>query len=214
MTLEEMSPVSPLHFFKVKGTIEKLQTHELDQKLSSCYALSDLSELLYEESFAKVYVGWHKKGLLFHVHVKEEFSDCFVKTFDKGDSFELFLDTRNLKTTYMNKYCHHFYFLPKARDGIQFEDITKLRQEDHRPLLSKNDIEMDVHFSLNSYKLLIFIKADSLYGFDPTQFNSLSMQYIVHRHKEPPQYFAFSKNPFKSMLNPSMWAEMQLKDSK
>lgn len=210
MMLDEIPSIPPLSFFKVQTAFHRLHDEKEAIKLSKKYRLSSLSEMLYEEEFADVFIGWNSDGIACNVVVHEEFSDCFSPDFHKGDAFELCISTRAQKTSHMNKYCHRFYFLPKEKEGVQFAEVTKLRFEDMRPLATKQSIQMDVTFKSSSYSIYAFISKDALYSYDPENFNKLLFSYTVHRHKEPAQYFSFSEKNVKNILNPNLWAEVNL----
>lgn len=214
MLLEEIEPIYPLHFFKINAEIHKLTTDDSKQKLSSKYLLSNFSDILDEEHFADIYMGWHQNGILFVIDIKEEFEDCFYPDYHRGDAFELLIDTKGLGTSHMNKYCHHFFFLPKEKEERQYEEITKLRYEDQRPLATSDSIRFQVEFKSNSYQMRVFLSKEALFGYNPQEMDKLFLQFIVYRHKQPAQHFCFSKKQFKSILNPSLWATVHLKDAK
>ncbi|MBI5273730.1 MAG: hypothetical protein HY860_01600 [Chlamydiales bacterium] len=214
MLLEELEPILPLHFFKINTSVHKLVSDDRRQKLSSKYLLGNFSEMLEEEPFADVYMGWHHHGILFSFDIKEEFQDCFYPDYHKGDAVEILIDTKGLTSSHMNRHCHHFFFLPKQKEEKQYEEITKLRYENQRPLASDASIHLQVEFKSNSYQMRIFLTKDALYGYNPAECDKLLLQFIIYRHKQPPQHFCFSKKQFKSMLNPSLWANVQLKDAR
>jgi hypothetical protein len=210
--LEELEPVVPMHLIQLKAKVHRLSKKGIHQKISSMYELTDFSKLFDQESFAKLYLGWHEEGLLFKCEVNVPFTDVSFPDYTKGDAIELLIATRSPKTPYMNRYSHHIVILPKEKEGVQCVEITRLRYEEERPLMERAFAELEVTFHRSSYELCCFFSKEALYGYDPSFSKELAFHATIYRAKEEPQFFSFSKKQYKSILNPKLWAQITLED--
>ena len=107
----------------------------LPKKNYKKYLLADTSALCSEESFAEVAMGWHQQGLEIYVRIDEPFRQAHYPEVDRGDSIEVFVDTRDVKTASFNtRFCHHFFFLAEGIEGHFAGEMTRFRTEDVHPL--------------------------------------------------------------------------------
>src|SRR5690606_19688219 len=112
---------SPVTFFALKGECHHLPK---GKKVSSKHRLPDLSSLLCESPLATLYLGWNEEGLTVHIE-----SDDWG---ERGDTLDLFFDTRDVKTSGFNtRFCHHFVVDPKERTVTE---KTLFRTADSHPL--------------------------------------------------------------------------------
>lgn len=207
-TLDHISPILPIDFFTVQIDLHELEKGALKKK----HQLPEFSDLLSEDPFAQVSMGWEQKGLLFEIEVKQPFTECFFPEFQKGDSIELFIDTRDLKTAgFVTRFCHHFVILPKAMDGIVAQEITAFRTDDRHELCDGSAISVESDFQKRSYSVNIFVPAECLHGYDPSSFERLGFTYRINRFGGDPQHFALSSDYFNIEKEPSLWSSMLLK---
>jgi len=207
--LDQISPILPIDFFSPQVDLLPSEKGTLKKK----HTLPDFSNLLAEDRFADVAMGWEKKGLLFSISVHQPFADAFYPDFHKGDSIELFLDTRDLKTAgFLTRFCHHFVILPKPVEGILAQEITAFRTDDRHELCDPTLIEVKGEFGKRSYTLRIFIPAECLHGFDPSSFDRLGFSYRINRVGGDPQHFALSSDYFSIEKEPSLWSSAVFKD--
>lgn len=206
-SLDDLSPLSPEFCFAFEVNTYSFEKRELKKK----HRLPDLSELLYEEPFVQVSLGWSMQGIRVDVDVKEPFVDVFFPNFRKGDSVELFIDTRNLKTAGSpTRFCHHFVFLPKSVDEIQAVEKTRLRAEETRELCDSKLLGVDVDFNRRGYLMKILLPSEALHGYDPEAFDKLGFACRVNRCKEDPMHFPFSSDQFEMERHPNLWAILKL----
>ncbi len=210
--LEELEPVVPIHLMRLQTKVHRLSRIGIDQKISSMYEVSDLSSLFDQESFAKIFLGWHPEGLLLKCEVSVPFSDVFFPDFTKGDAIELLISTREPTSPYMNRYCHQIVILPKEKEGVLCMELTKLRYEEERPLMEANLVQHHVNFHKSGYDCTCFFPKETLYGYDTDFSKQMAFHCTIFRHKQDPQFFSFSKKQYKSMLNPKLWAKITLED--
>ena len=128
---EDIPALSPVQFFGltadcqfIRGGLEPNKEH----------LLPSTSDLLDEESFCEVYCAWNFEKLAFHFIVHGLFQGVGDADFRKGDSIEIFIDTRDLKTKgVVTRFCHHFVFFPVEVQNFFGREVTRFRNEDtHR----------------------------------------------------------------------------------
>jgi hypothetical protein len=209
-SLEDLAPLSPAPFFQLSVDISKGE--KIPSKLlRRSFLLPDTSELFPEAHFANVWMAWHEKGLSFEIEVEEAFENCFFPEFRKGDSVELFIDTRDLKTAKsVHRFCHHLCFLPQEVNGIQIHEMTRFRAEDSRPLIDCDEIEMKTEFASSSYTMTLFIPGELLFGYEPLEFSRLGFTYRINRFGKKPAHFSTSSLLFSIENHPALWSSLKL----
>lgn len=205
--LENMDPLLPADFFSYHIAIPYLK--DLAAPLKS-KPLLDLCDLLDEEKFADVSLGWNEEGIAGKAVIHKPFKESLFPAYEKGDSLELFISTREIKKGSATRFCHHFVFLAGEVQGIQAQEVTRFRSEDSHPLCSASDLTIQCHAEKESYELRFQISENALHGFDPEQFPKLYFAYRVNRSKAKPQHFPFSSDRFDMLANPSLWASITL----
>lgn len=191
----------PLHFFGMT----------LQAKEGKRLRLPSTAELLGEDSFADVFFTWEKKGVLININVGKPFEEASYPDFAVGDSVELFLDTRDLKTAgFATKFCHRFLFLPKEVQGIQCQELSHFRTEDAHPLCDPSDLSCKTEFSKKAFSMEISLPAAVLHGYDPLSFARLGFTYKINAPGRDPQHFSVSSHFYKIEQNPSLWSTILL----
>ena len=202
-------PLSPIHFFQLSWECPLFSSGKT--LTESKYLLPDTSLLFGTESFANVWLGWNREGLHAALEVKEPLQHCEYPQIVQGDSIELMVDTRDIKTSgYNTKFCHHFYFLPTAVGQRQMGEITHFRTESH-PLCEPEQLKMEVKRKSTGYRMDIFLSKDVLYGYDPEQFDRLGFTYRINRYRNDPQNFSADSSEFVIEQQPSLWSSVKLK---
>ncbi|MEI8124904.1 MAG: hypothetical protein WCG42_04045 [Parachlamydiaceae bacterium] len=208
---EDFVPITPVNCFQIQGTCHRIDRSKGEKVQAKKFLLPDTSSLCAEESFADVSMGWHEEGLEFHVAVNVPFRGVSYPSVDLGDSVELFIDTRDVKTSGFNtRFCHHFFFLPEGVDGHFAGEITHFRTEDIHPLCEPNELKVKSTIKKNGYTLDIFIPAHCLHGYDPVQFNRLGFSYRINRSGGFPQHFSVITDDFAVEQQPSLLASFNL----
>lgn len=213
--MEDLPAITPVNFFQFAADVHTLPKGKtfprISEKELSKFLLPDLSFLLGEEYFADVAMGWSEDGIECAVKVNQPFTECAYPLIRKGDSFELFIDTRNIKTSGFNtRFCHHFFFLPESTDGIQAGELTRFRTEDAHELCDGNDLQICSFLKKDRYMLHCFIPKECLTGFDPLQFPRLGASYRINRPGNSPQHFSATGEDYSFEQLPSLWAEIRL----
>lgn len=211
---EDFEPLKPAAFFQIGFDCRRLQSdHPFKELKEEAFLVPSSSQLLQEKAFADLHMGYSEKGLYFLCQIHQPFVDQFYPDIQRGDSLELFIDTRDLKTaSYNHKFCHHFIFLPKKNEGIQAYEATRFRSDDMHELCDPQDLKVETDFSHQSYSFKIFIPAQCLYGYDPKECDRLGLNYRVNRSGGPSQHFSVSSEEFSIEQQPSLWSSIHLSD--
>ena len=199
--LADLPSLLPLHFFSMT----------LQAKEGKSLSLPSTAALLGEESFADVEFTWMRKGIEVSVHYHSPFEEALYPDFSKGNSVELFFDTRDVKSAgFATKFCHHFIFLPEEVHGVKCQEITHFRTDDTHPLCDPSLLSCRSTFSKRSFSMEIFVSKDALHGYDPDSFNRLGLTYRLHAPGRPAQHFSLSSSFYKIEQSPSLWCSIYL----
>ncbi|MGZ3732511.1 MAG: hypothetical protein ACXU9U_02065, partial [Parachlamydiaceae bacterium] len=120
--MENSVPFTPVNFFQLSLDCHRLPNVKkgafaLHLKNYRQYLLPDTSALTGDDQFAEIALGWSVEGLEIFALIEESYTRSMYPQLEKGDSFELCIDTRDVKTSgYNTRFCHHFFFLPEAVD--------------------------------------------------------------------------------------------------
>lgn len=210
---EDQFALSPINFFQISFDCHFLEGPfpKLAKQKSSKYRLPDLSDLCAEDSFAEVSLAWNSSGIEVLVSIDKSFEQCQLPDVTKGDSVELFIDTRDVKTSGHNtRFCHHFFFLPESIDGVSAGEITRFRTEDTHELANGNDLRVKSIMKAQNYLMQIFIPGECLVGYDPDQFDRMGFSYRINRYKDLPQHFSAVTQEFQIEQQPSLWSSAKL----
>lgn len=209
---QELPTFNPGGFFEYFVEIPPYEKKSWEKR-APIYLLPETSEIYEEEGFAKVFVAFDPEGLYVFTDVHSPLSHTFYPEVTRGDSLELFLDTRNNKSSAFNtKFCHHFFFLPKEAAGVQKGEMTRFRGDNSHKLCSPEDLRLDVHNLKERYQLEIFISKSALVGYDPSLFKELGISYRINRFHGMPQHFSGHTSEFKVEAMPSLWAHGRFQD--
>lgn len=207
-------PLAPVNFLRLTVDCQHAAGHSLpdtSKKEGKRFLLPNTSALCSEEHFADVAMGWNSEGLLFTIDVHQRYQNVSYPEITEGDSVELFIDTRDIKSSGFNtRFCHHFYFLPEAMSGHQAGEITRFRTEDAHTHCDPQELVVKAHLKSNSYQLNIFIPSQCLHGYDPEQVNRIGFTYRINRPDGPPQHFSALTEEFQIEQQPSLWSSVRL----
>ena len=201
--------LSPIEFFAISYECRYLPKAE---RLSWDRELPGTGALCHECNFAKMAMGWHEEGLSFLAQVNQPAVRSACPNVSKGDSVEIFIDTRDVKTSGFNtRFCHHFFFLPQAVELISCGEATHFRTEDeNHPLCDPKALQLETQLKKDSYHMKIFIPSQCLYGYDPGQVAKLGFTYRINRAGGHPQHFSVVTQDFQLEQQPSLWASIHL----
>lgn len=208
--------LSPSVLFELQWHCPQIEANPLStlwkRLKNSCYRLPSVAALCDEEEFAQLYAGWSPEGFAFGMDCREPHRRSLYPAFMRGDSLELFLDTRDLKSAKWNtRFCHHFFGLAEAVDGHRAGEVTQFRSSDQlRQLADDQLIQVLSHLHPDSYQLLLWLPKELLVGYDPEQFARIGFSYRVNRALGAPQHFSARGDEYCLEQQPSSWASFQL----
>lgn len=205
---EDFPALSPVQFF---GLTAECQFIRGSLKPEKAYLLPSTSDLLNEEPFADLYSAWNFEKLYFHIEVHRPFQKVMEADFRKGDSVELFIDTRDLKTRgVITQFCHHYVIYPIETQNYFGREITRFRNEDTHRLCHPEDLLITPELRDNSYALSIEIPARCLHGYDPLSFSRIGFTYRINRYEGASQHFAVSSEEYIIEQHPATWGTLKL----
>ena len=210
---ENFEPLTPVNYFHIQADCLFIPTAfpTLSLKNFHHYELPNTSELCDEEHFADVAIGWNQEGLELFINVRKPFELAQYPSIAKGDSVEVFIDTRDVKTSgYNTRFCHHFFFLPETVDGQIAGELTRFRTEDAHEHCDPSELHVKMEKKMNGYLLHAFITKECLHGFDPEQFDRLGFTYRINRFNGPPQHFSVTSDDYQLEQQPSLWSSLRL----
>jgi hypothetical protein len=201
--MDELIPMAPVNFFHLGANIYKLPDKSpfaIDQRQFSQYQLPDTSHLTDENGFAQVAMGWNREGI-----------EIAIDTETTLSRVEIMIDTRDVKTSgYNTRFCHHFYFLPDAIDGVQAGEITRFRTEDTHELCDPKYLQVKTKRHAGKMLMNIYIPAGCLHGYDPDQFKRMGFTYRLMDTERELQHFSVVTGEFQIEQQPSLWASLSL----
>ncbi len=206
----DLSPLTPISFFALSLDCRYVSPKaQLD--LPDYCRLPSTAALCGEEPFAEVSLGWNAEGLSCQVKALTEVVHAYFPEIQRGDSVELFFDTRDVKTSGWNtRFCHHFFFLPKEVEGTVAGERTAFRTEDRHELCTAAALKTRTVIGKNGYTIHVFIPATCLHGFDPEQFGRLGFAYRINRCSGRSQHFSAVTRDYQVEQQPSLWSSMLL----
>lgn len=171
------------------------------------HCLPELALIFHDEIFAQVSLAWDESGLYALVDVNQELN---AQATDKN-SVELFIDTKNLKTTKTtHRFCHEFIFFPERIEGILGKEITRFRSEDTHPYCLPEDLEVKVKRKSAGYQMEIYIPEKCLVGFQPEKGSSIGFTYRINREGKASQHFNLSSSHCQLEFCPHLWSSLKL----
>ncbi|MGK5594773.1 MAG: hypothetical protein ACSNEK_05370 [Parachlamydiaceae bacterium] len=178
---------------------------------SKKYQIPDTAFLNSEETFASVHMGWSDDGLSFAVFSRQPPAKSFFPELKKGDSIELWVDTRDVKSAgFTTKFCHHFYFLLELVNGKDRGEITRFRNEDSHELCPDELLLLNHKKTSDGYLLKCFLPSQCLFGFDSKETDRVGFTYRLNRFNGPSQHFSVVTEEFAIEQQPSLWATAKL----
>lgn len=151
------------------------------------------------------------KGFFFEVNITVSSLAVSYPNVEAGNSIELFVDTRNVKTARSShRFCHHFFFLPEPVDGIQKGEITRFRTEDRHPICKPEDLHLDIDKMKKGYKAVIHIPSDCLHGYNPDDSAAIGFCYRINRPGSIAPAWGFTDADAELFQYPYLWQTLKL----
>lgn len=209
--LEALPAISPISCFSLNFNIPLATNNFFDRKR---YRQTDFLPNTHiasnQEIFGEIIIGWNLQGIYLIVEVYQPFENSSTMEVSRGDGIEVFIDTRDQKSSNITRFCHHFIFLPVAIDNVLSKEVTEFSLENTRKLADSTDLINIATFTKKGYRMDICILEKALYKFNPIDIPTIGFTYLLHRKLGSPQYFSGSPKEFKIAKSPILWASGKL----
>lgn len=214
--MDNLVPFTPVNFFQLSIDCHYIAPQPdgafaLNLKNYHKFLLPDTSVLTSENSFAKIAMAWNEEGIEVLALVDQPFKASSYPQLDRGDSLELCIDTRNVKTSgYNTRFCHHFFCQAESIEGGKAGEITRFRTEDSHELCKPNELKGKTTLKEDSYILQFLIPTQCLFGYDPEQFGWIGFTYRLNRCEGASQHFSVRSGDYQFEQQPSLWSNVRL----
>lgn len=189
--------------------------------LTEEYRLPDLAGLDREtpdseRRFADVRFAWAPEGIAIWVEVEDKQQPlwCRETRLDESDGLHVWVDTRATHNLHRaTKYCNRFMFTPTGggrgdAEPLADQLLINRARENARPVRPR-ELQVASKLTKTGYKMVGFIPAIAMTGYDPSQHTRLGFNYAVVDREHGLQTFANGASlPFDE--DPSCWATLEL----
>ena len=184
-------------------------------KLPETCRLPQVNLLENESPFGDLRLAWNEKGLGVSVEVRGKkmpiSSDAKQPT--TSDGLQIWIDTRNTQTIHRaSRFCHHFCFLPREREGSKIPAAMELpinRAREVRALANADDLAVRSKVFKDGYRLEAWLPARVLVGYDPDANPQLGF-YSLIQDAELGRQFLTVGDEFPFAEDPSVWSTLEL----
>lgn len=208
-----------LYYFDFAFTSPKLSNIKIDGKLGEWTDISLVPDLMHmrgSDPFAQVYFGWDDDNLYLALEVPEKRKPVEVHTSQpwRGDSIEVWIDTRNDKTQRRyTEHCHHFFFIPKGRKDDSNLATALDWKEPGSPLadtiFDHPDIEITSVIGKRRYSFEVRIPSSVIHTYDPVNHPFIGFNYHINDADRRSQWWSCGQD-FSRHTDPSTWGTVQL----
>lgn len=206
----EIDLVAPIHLVDLEFKCFYRDPNK-KERLPSQFLLPSTSSLCHENPFALVSASWSEEGLFFNVESDQPAQESFYPSLERGDAIEIFIDTRNLKSSGFNtRFCHHFFFLPQSASGHLCGEITRFRTDDKHDLCDPKELFFKTDKNKKGYEMMIRISSHAMTGYDPNDFDKIGFSYRISGQGGRTQHFSSVSDSFPIEQRPSLWSQMKL----
>lgn len=203
--LDELKELSP------KYTFPNLETLENGEKTSETGVFAQNSTSVSNGKTFQVRGAWNEKGIAFQFFVsgKTKTVWCNPNRPDESDRIELWLDTRNVHNVHRaTRFCHRFVCLPEGT-GENGENPAVIPLPINRTKQLPNEvpqgaIQVKSHVQRNCYSLFVYLSANALTGYEPTEFQEIGLTWALIDRDFPMKTLSAGV-PFPFMEDPSLW---------
>lgn len=160
--------------------------------------------------------AWNEKGIAFQFFIsgKTRTLWCNPNRPDESDRIELWLDTRNVHNVHRaTRYCHRLVCLPTGdgEDGEKpFATMLPINRTKQMPNEIPNGaMKIASKVQRNCCSVLLYLSADALTGYDPSEFQDLGIAWSLI-DRDFPQTTLTAGTPFPFTEDPSLWYSIHL----
>jgi hypothetical protein len=186
--------------------------------LDALYRLPDFNPLGGRARPGSVFAGWSESGISLKANFEgKKSTPRFVQ--ERGgfsDGLRLWIDTRNSPNVHRaGRFCHCFHFFPGSPNptdsaseprGI-LDEIPRAREQPNP--IARENLRVKTIFKGDGYQLSIFIPAECLTGYLPTEFDRIRLFYDLVDHELGTQSQSLSPE-LRYTEDPCLWIEARL----
>lgn len=155
-------------------------------RLPEAFRVDHFASLDDERTFADVRLAWNEDGLALQVEVrgKDQALRGDATRPRQSDGVSLWLDTRDSRASHRaSRFCHQFHFLPTG-GGTDQDEAVIVQSKIHRaladaPFAEPGQILLRVLKRAGGYRLMAWLPATALSGYDPEQSPRLGVFWVV-----------------------------------
>lgn len=184
--------------------------------LPADYRLPALAELDGARSFADVRMGWNESGIGVSIEVKERSRPLRASTSNPADSdgLHIWLNTRNSQRIHRaTKYCQQFSILPCGGGSKGKEPVVAVvplaRSRESATPVDPSSILVRSEIRKDGYQLEVWLPAEVIAGFDPSQHSKIGFHYVVRDSELGDQSLVVDQE-FPRESDPSLWPTIEL----
>ena len=174
------------------------------------FLVPDLGFLENRPAAADVFMAWNDEGLYFAVDVrKRKPVHSYYGRHWTGDSFQIWLDTRDVKTARRaGRYCHQFNCLPTGggdngdRPVVKPTQVDRAREKWNMP--EQEALPIASLITDRGYTLEVCLPTETLSGYDPEEFPRLGFTYFLNNSEYPAQWWSAGRD-LRVHVDPSTW---------
>lgn len=171
------------------------------------YQILSLQRYFGEGTFAQVFAAWDKRGIHYHFSVEKETDLSIDNDPRKGDSIELFFNTRPSDSrTFLTQFCHHFVLTPVEMRGTLFREVTKFRTEETHPFVTQQDVSVSSHLDTDRYLIDCILPFSVFHGYEKKK--PLTFFYRINRKESSPQSLSASHQEYEPQKTPLLWTKV------
>ncbi len=213
------SPIPRTSLFTFTVPVHAANGFTVDGKLSEWTSLHQLPELSMDggKPFAHVYAAWSAAGMWFALDVPRKSAPRVLpKRLAEGDSLELYVDTRDIRSAHRaGRYCHKFVLAPvggvgRARSALfEHQDIQRALM--NPPQVTSDQVEVASVVRDDGYAIELFVPAAALNGYDVDVTRRLGLAYVLRDTERYPQVWPHAAD-LPVWNDTSLWATIDLVD--
>ncbi|RMG37161.1 MAG: hypothetical protein D6725_09435 [Planctomycetota bacterium] len=167
---------------------------------------------------ARLWAGWNERGcgFLFRVTDKQHPPGGDAHQLEQADRCRLWIDTRCTQNVHRaTQYCHALVAYPQVTEGSRrrplLQQVSIPQARGDAPRRAARLAEIRFAPERNGYRLLIWLPAEALHGFDPEQQREIGFFWLVRDSELGLSLPAYDTDvPF--VRDPSVWFVAQLAD--
>ncbi|PCI77774.1 hypothetical protein COB21_02570 [Candidatus Aerophobetes bacterium] len=211
MKWNQDTSIAPLDCFAF-DFVKKRSKAAAPLKAEKAQVLPSMDVFEKEKDFAKLWWSVSSDGIRVLIDVDKPLEKVFFPHQERGDSVELFIDTRDNKNSkVVTQYCHHFVILPEEKEEKSVFEVTRFHVYHTREFVDTSLSELKKEIKKKRYKLSLFLPKQMLFGFDLENYTRIGFTYRINGFNKEPQHFVLSGEKYNIAAHPHLWGSFLIK---